>query len=210
MIKVLIADDQPLYREGLKHILSKSSDIVVADEASNGEEILKKTAKSKYDVAIIDISLPDRSGFEILKQLRSMKPQLPILVLSVHPEDQYGIYVLKAGASGYLTKKVEPERLKKAIRKVYKGGLYISSSLAEKLVFYIENKGKKLPHELLSNREFEVICMITSGKTVKEIAEELSLSEKTIRTNRARILKKMKMKNNVELTHYAIKQGLVE
>ncbi len=210
MIKILIADDHPIVRKGFKDIIKETSDIVVADEACNGQEVLEKVRKSDFDVVVLDISMPGRSGLEILKEIKSEKPKLSVLILSVHPEDQYAIRVLKAGASGYLTKESAPAELITAIRKASLGKKYISYSLAERIAFNLETGTEKALHETLSDREYEVMCMIASGKTTKEIGKELFLSVKTVSTYRSRILEKMQMKNNAELIHYAIKHGLVE
>jgi len=210
MIKTVIADDHPIVRAGLKQILADASDIEVAGEAGDGHELLRLIRKGGVDVVLLDITMPGLMGLDALKQMRLENPDLPILVLSMHPEDQYGIRVLKAGASGYLMKSAAPDQLVGAIRKVYRGGRYVSPSLAEKLAFSLQTGASGLPHEALSDREFQVLCMIASGKTVKEIAGELSLSEKTISTYRARILEKMHMKTSAELTHYAIKLNLVD
>ena len=210
MIKVLIADDHAVVRKGLRQIISETTDIVVADEADNGHEVLEKISKKDYDVVVLDISMPGRSGLDVLKQIKKEKPGLSVLILSIYPEEQYAIRVLKTGASGYLTKDSAPDELISAIRKVSKGGKYITPSLAEKLAVHMNSDFEKPPHELLSNREYQVMRMIASGKTVGEIAELLSLSVKTISTYRSRILVKMNMKNNSELTHYAIKNKLVD
>jgi len=210
MIKILIADDHTIIREGLKQIISETPDMTIADEAVDGHEVLNKALRNDYDVVVLDITMPGINGLDVLKQIKAQKPKLPILVLSVHPEEQYAVRVLRAGASGYLTKESAPDELITAIRKVSVGRKYVSSSLAEKLALELEIDREKPPHETLSDREYQVMCMITSGRTVKDIAEELFLSEKTISTYRARILEKMNMKNNIELTHYAIKHGLVE
>jgi len=209
MLKILIADDHAIVRQGLKQIVTETPDMIVAGEASNGQELLNKIQESDYDVVVLDITMPGRDGIDVLKQLRSERPELPILMLSIHPEEQYALRALKAGASGYLTKESAPDELVVAIRKVSRGGKYISSSLAEKLAFELEVGREQAPHETLSDREYHVMCLIASGKTVMEIAQELSLSEKTISTYRSRILEKMKMKNNAELTYYAIKNQLV-
>lgn len=210
MIKILIADDHAIVREGLKQIIRETSDMVVADEASTAQEVLEKVWKNDYDVVLLDISMPGRSGLDILKQLKSQRPELPILVLTIHPEEQYAVRVLRAGASGYLTKESAPDELIKAIRKVSMGRKYVSSTLAEKLATEVDIVSEKPLHQALSDREYEVMCMIASGKTVKEIAEELCLSIKTISTYRSRILEKMKMKSNAELIHYAIQNRLVD
>ncbi len=210
MIKILIADDHPVVRKGLKEIIKENSDMVVAAEAGHGQEVLEKALKKEFDVVVLDISMPGRSGLEVLKQLKRERPKLSVLILSIHPEEHYAVRVLKAGASGYLTKESVPDELIKAIRKISTGRKYISSTLAEKLAFDLESGGEKPAHERLSDREYEVMCLIASGKTLKEIAEKLCLSAKTISTYRSRILEKMKMKNNAELTHYAIKNNLVD
>lgn len=210
MIKILIADDHAIVRRGLKQILTETSDMIVAGEAHNGQELLEKARSDHWDVVVLDISMPGRGGLDILKQLKSEQPKLPVLMLTIHPEDQYAVRVLRAGASGYLTKESAPDHLVEAIRKVARGGKYISPHLAEKLAFNLESISERPPHEALSDREFQVLRLIASGKTVKDIGEELSLSVKTISTYRTRILEKMKMKNNAELTHYAIQQKLVE
>ncbi len=210
MIKILIADDHAVVRKGLKQILDETSDIVAADEAKNGQEVLEKVRKSDYDIVMLDISMPGRSGIEILKQLKDEKPEVLVLVLSMHPEEQYAVRALKAGASGYLTKDSAPDELIEAIRKISQGGKYITASLAEKLAFDLEIDSEKPLHETLSDREYEVMCKIASGKTIKEIAEELFLSIKTISTYRSRILEKMGMKNNTQLVHYALKNRLLD
>ena len=210
MIKILIADDHPVVRKGLKDIIQETSDMTVSGEAGKGQEVLENVRKIDFDVVVLDIAMPGRSGLDILKELKSEKPELPVLILSIHPEEQYAVRVLKAGASGYLTKDSAPDELITAILKVSRGKKYISSSLAEKLAYDLEIGVEKPLHEALSDREYEVMCRIASGKTVKEIAEELFLSVKTISTYRARILEKMQMKSNAELTHYAIKLGLVD
>lgn len=208
MIKILIADDHAIVRRGLKQILAETSDMVVAGEAGNGPDLLDKVRVGSWDVVILDISMPGRGGLEILKQLKSERPKIHVLVLTMHPEDQYAIRVFKAGASGYMTKESAPEQLVAAIRKVARGGRYVSPHLAEKLAFDLENGSDKPPHETLSDREYQIMCMIASGKTVGNMAEELSLSVKTISTYRARLLKKMRLKNNAEVTRYVIGKKL--
>jgi DNA-binding NarL/FixJ family response regulator len=210
MIKILIADDHPVVRKGLKEIIQAIPDMTVSGEASNEQEVLENVRKIDFDVVLLDISMPGKSGLDVLKELKRGKPELPVLILSIHPEEQYAVRVLKAGASGYLTKDSAPDELITAILKVSRGKKYISSSLAEKLAYDLEIGAEKPLHETLSDREYEVMCLIASGKTVKEIAEELYLSVKTISTYRARILEKMKMRSSAELTHYAIKLGLVD
>jgi len=210
MIRILIADDHTIVREGLKQIVSETPDMMVADEAITGHEVLDKALKNDYDVVVLDITMPGISGLDVLKQMKKQKPKLSILVLTMHPEEQYAVRALKSGASGYLTKESASEELIYAIRQISSGRKYITSSLAEKLAFGIEKDAEKPLHETLSDREYHVFCMIASGKTVKEISESLFLSAKTVSTYRARILEKMNMKNNAELTRYAIKHGLVE
>jgi two-component system invasion response regulator UvrY len=209
MIKVLIADDHTLVRKGLKQILLETKDFEDVDEANDGKETINKISKKNYDLVLLDISLPGRSGIDVLKQLKCLKPDLPVLILSMHPEEQYAVRSLRAGAAGYLTKESAPDELIDAIRKVAGGRMYITASLAEKLAEEIGPASGKLLHERLSDREYQVMCMIASGKTVKEIAEILNLSVKTISTFRSRLLKKMYMDNNAQLTHYAVKHNLV-
>jgi DNA-binding NarL/FixJ family response regulator len=210
MIKILIADDHAIVRSGLKQIVAETADIIVSDEASTGQEVLKKVRSNKYDIVVLDISLPDRDGLDILKQIRKEKPNLPVLVLSMHPEEQYAVRVLNAGGAGYLTKESAPDELITALRRVSSSRRYISNSLAEHLAFRLKRNADKPLYETLSDREYQVMCKIASGRTVKEIAGELSLSVKTVSTYRSRILAKMGMANNAELTRYAIKQGLVD
>ncbi len=209
MLRILVADDHPIIRRGLRQTIAETSDMVVADEASNGWEVLSKVRATQYDVVLLDISMPGSSGVDIVRQLKNERPRLPVLILSIHPEEQYAVRALRAGASGYLTKESAPEELIAAIRKVSTSGKYVSSSLAERLASDLESGDEQLPHRTLSDREYQVMCMIALGKTVTEIAEGLSLSVKTISTYRSRILEKMKMKNNAELTYYAVKNRLV-
>jgi two-component system, NarL family, invasion response regulator UvrY len=208
-IRLLIGDDHAVVRKGMKQILAETKDVVVADEAGNGREVLEKVRKSDFDMVLLDISMPGRDGLEILKELKSLRPKLPVLMLSMYPEEQYAVRSLRSGASGYLTKDSAPDELIAAIRKVCSGGKYVSASLAEKLVHKLGVDVEKPLHEALSDREYQVMCMIASGKTVKEIGEELSLSVKTVSTYRSRILDKMRLKGNAELTRYAIDNRLV-
>jgi len=210
LVKILIADDHTIVREGLKQILAEVPDWVVAGEASHGFEVTEKLKRKHFDIVMLDISMPDKSGLDILKEIKSKKPKLPVLILSVHPEEQYAIRVLKAGASGYLTKDSAPEELIKAIRIALQGRKYVSSSLAEKLALDLESDIEGPLHERLSDREYQVLCLIARGKTVNQIAKELFLSPKTISTFRTRILEKMNMKTNAELIQYAIKNSLVD
>jgi two-component system invasion response regulator UvrY len=210
MIRALIADDHAVVRQGLKQILGDTPEMVVAGEATTGQEVLDKIRAETWDVVVLDISMPDRSGLDVLKQLRSERPKLPVLVLSMHSEDQYAVRVLKAGASGYLTKDSAPDELVKAIRKVVSGGRYVSSFLAEKLAFEIGTDSSRLPHETLSDREFQVLRLIAAGESVTEIAAELCLSVKTVSTYRARMLEKMNLTTNAELMHYAMQNHLID
>lgn len=210
MIRVLIADDHAIVREGLKQIVAESSDMIVADEAGDGKEALKKALEGDFDVVVLDITMPGINGLDALKQIRSQKPKLPILVLSMHPEEQYALRVLRAGASGYLTKESAPEELITSIRRVSKGMKYISPFLAERLASELGNDHDGPLHETLSDREYQVMCMIASGRSPTDIAEELSLSIKTISTYRGRILEKMGMKNTAEIIRYAMEHELTE
>jgi DNA-binding NarL/FixJ family response regulator len=210
IIKVFIADDHAIVREGLKQILAETRDIVVAGEAENGLDAIRLFRKSECQVMLLDISLPDRNGIEVLKQLKKEKPELAVLMLSMHREDQYAIRSLKAGASGYLTKQSAPKELVVAIRQVGAGLKYISPALAQELANHVGDDHEAPLHETLSDREYQTLTMIASGKTVGTIAKELSLSVKTVSEYRARLLVKMKLKNSAELTHYAIKNQLIE
>jgi DNA-binding NarL/FixJ family response regulator len=210
MIRVLIADDHAILRRGLKEILVRELEAVICGEAEDAQQVLAQVQNHEWDLVILDITMPGRSGLDALKDLKALRPKLPVLVLSMHPEDQYGKRILRAGASGYMNKESAPEELIKAIRKVLAGGLYVSPFLAEKLAFDLsENAGRPI-HEILSDREFEVLRMIASGKTVSQIAEELHLSVATVSTYRARILEKMNMTTTAELMHYALRNQLVD
>jgi len=209
MIHILIADDHSIVREGLKQIVAQSPEMVVQGEAVNGQQVLELIYKKDYDLILLDIAMPGRGGIDTLKQLKIEKPEIPVLILSMYPEDQYAVRAIKAGASGYLTKESAPEELIGAIKKVALGGKYVSAGLAEKLIENLGQDMEKQDHTLLSDREYQVMVMIASGRTVKEIGDELCLSVKTISTNRTRALKKMGMKNNAEFTYYAVKKGLV-
>ena len=209
-IKILIADDHVLIREGLKKILKAAPDLVVASEAQNAQEVLDSVRKTDVDVVVLDISLPGRSGLEVLKELKQEYPRLPVLILSMHPEDRFATRSLKAGAAGYLTKECATEDLIYAIRRVVKGRKYVSTTLSEKLALQLETDAGKPLHETLSNREYQVLCLIAMGKKAKDIAKDLSLSVNTINTYRARILEKMKMTKDAELIRYALQNRLVE
>jgi two-component system, NarL family, invasion response regulator UvrY len=209
MIRILIADDHTLFREGIKKIVAATSDIVVTDEANNGNEALAKLKKDRFDVLILDIAMPGKNGLDVLKDVRTMYPGLPVLVLSMFPEEQFATRVLKAGASGYLTKESASDVLITALRKVASGGKYVSPVLAERLVSDLSHTPGKAPHERLSDREYQIMCLIASGKRMKEIAAHFSLGPTTISTYRARILEKMGMSNNAELTLYASQNHLL-
>ena len=208
MIKVIIVDDHPVVRRGLKQIIEDEPDMEVAGEAKNAGECFSLVRKTDCTLVLLDITLPDRSGFDVLKQLQYELPRLPVLILSVHSEDQYAVRFIKAGASGYLMKEGAPEELVKAIRKVNAGGKYVSASLAEKLVSHLDASDKP-PHENLSDREFQILCMIAGGKSLKNIADAFCISEKTVSTYRSRIMEKMRMSTNSDLTRYALENHLV-
>lgn len=210
MKRILIIDDHEIVRDGLKNILNEQPEDSTFGEASTAPEALALATKQDWDVVVLDLSLGDRSGLEILKELKQIRPRLPVLIFSMHSEEQYARRAFKAGAAGYITKDSSRAELVKAINKVAAGGRYVSHALAEGLVIDLERGSDRPPHETLSDREFEVMRLIASGKTVGEIAVLLSLSDKTISTYRARVLEKMGMKTNAELTHYTIKSGLVD
>jgi two-component system invasion response regulator UvrY len=208
MIRVIIVDDHPVVRRGLKQIIEDEPDMQVAGEAKDAGECFSLVRTTDCTVVLLDITLPDRSGFDVLKQLKYELPGLPVLILSIHPEEQYAVRFIKAGASGYLMKEGATDELVKAIRKVNAGGKYVSASLAEKLVSHLDAFDKP-PHENLSNREFQILCMIAQGKSLKSIAVELCVGEKTVSTYRSRIMEKMKMSTNSDLTRYALENHLV-
>ncbi len=209
MTKILIVDDHAIVRDGLRLIIGDVPDMEAAGEARNGNEVLEKVRRDCYDLVLLDISLPRMDGLEVLKILKREKPDLPVLILSMHPEEQYAVRAFKAGASGYLTKEGASKELIAAIRKVSGGEKYVTPSLAQKLALYLDTVSEKPLHEKLSDREYQVMLLLVSGKQTREIAEELALSIKTIGTYKTRILEKMRMKNTTELTLYAIKNGLV-
>ncbi len=209
-MKILITDDHAVVRQGLKQILAAEFKKAEFGEAGSAQEAIKRVSENQWDVVILDVTMPGRSGLEALKDIKQLRPKLPVLILSMHPEDQFAVRMLKAGASGYMTKESAPEELVGAVRKVISGGRYVSPALAEKMASYLAIDVQTPPHERLSDREFLVLRMIASGKTVGMIAKELSLSVKTISTYRTRILEKSGMTNNAELTHYAIQNHLVE
>ncbi|HTI09225.1 MAG TPA: response regulator transcription factor [Puia sp.] len=209
MLRFLIADDHSVVRKGVKQILSEAFPSSVIVEVSNGEDLLKKATAEEWDAVISDISMPGRSGLEILQQVRQDHPKLPFLILSIHSEDQYAIRVLKAGASGYLNKESVPEELVKAINQILLGRKYITSSIAEKLASTLDKDAEKSPHEYLSDREFEVFKLLSAGKSVSEVAEKIFLGVTTVSTYRARIMVKMDLKTNADLTLYAIEHKLL-
>lgn len=210
MIKVFIVDDHEIIREGLKKILKEESDLKVVGEAQNGDEALDKIGDVDCDIILLDMNMPGRNGLDLLGDIKNLRPKVHILVLSIHPEDKFALRTLKAGASGYLCKDTALEELVVAIRKIYTKGRYLSTTLAEQLAFDFMPEKDQLPHETLSNREQEIMIMLASGKKVKEIANDLQLSISTVFTYRVRIFEKLKLKSNVELTHYAIINKLVE
>jgi DNA-binding NarL/FixJ family response regulator len=209
MLKILLADDHSVVRQGVKQILTNSIDRVTFGEAQNGREIRELITNETWDIVVLDLAFPDTNGMELLKQIKHDRPNLPVLILSMFPEDQYALRTIKAGAAGYLNKESAPEELVQAINKILQGGEYISPGLAEQLIHYARHEDDLPPHKYLSDREYQVLCLIASGKEVKEIAYELSLSVKTISTYRTRLLLKMNMKTNAELTYYAIQNGLI-
>jgi two-component system invasion response regulator UvrY len=210
MIKVLVADDHVVVRRGLRQILAETPDIVVSGEAETADEVMRLVLREPWSAVVLDIKLRSGSGLELLSWIRRERPQLPVLILTVYPEDQYAVRAIKAGAAGFLTKESAPDKLIEAVRKVAGGGRYVSPELAEALASIFAGEASGLPHERLSDREFEVMKMLASGKTVSQVAHELALSVKTVSTHRTRILKKMNMRTNAELTHYAVRGGLVE
>ena len=209
MTKILIADDHPVVRAGLKELLSGAFGKLTFTEAKTAQETIEMASKEEWSLVILDVSMPGRSGIDILSDLKRAQPKLPVLVLSMHPEEQFARRALKAGASAYMTKETVPEELVKAVRKVLAGGRYVSAALAEKLASDLREGTNLTPHEILSDREFQILQMIASGKTVTNIAEELALSVKTVSTYRARMLEKTGMRNNAELIRYAIENHLV-
>lgn len=210
MIKLLIVDDHPVVRQGIRQILAEARDIVVADEAVNGAAAIAKSQRDDWDAILLDLSMPGSDGLEVLKQLRREHPFLPILVLSMHPEDQFALRAIRAGASGYLTKDSAPDELVNAIRRVVEGGHYLSPWLSERLAREIANGATASPHEQLSDREYQVMLRIASGKTTKEIANELSLSPKTVSTYRLRLSQKMGLTGEAELTAYVFRNRLLD
>jgi DNA-binding NarL/FixJ family response regulator len=209
-MKFLIVDDHAVVRQGLKQILAEEFEGATFGEAADGEEAIARMRQGEWDLVLLDITMPGRNGLDVLKELREINPQLRVLVLSVHSEDQYAVRVLRTGASGYLTKDTAPEELVGAVKKVLGGGRFVSLTLAEKLASELNEPKSRRPHELLSDREFQVMRMIATGKAAKEIGYDLSLSVKTVSTYRARILEKMDLKTNADIVRYAVQEGLVD
>lgn len=209
-IKILIADDHAIVREGLKQIVAEEKDMIVSGEAENASSLMSLLEKDNWSIVVLDINMPGKSGLEALKDIKHLYPDLPVLILSMFSEDQYGLRAIKAGASGYLKKVSAPTELVVAIRKIVSGRKYINPDLAEKLAENLGSENQNNLHEKLSDREYQIMCNIALGKTAEEIAEDLSLSINTIYTYRNRILEKMSMKSNVELTQYALQNRLIE
>jgi two-component system, NarL family, invasion response regulator UvrY len=209
-LRILLCDDHPILREGLKNILLKEPDVRVVEEAGSAAEMFKKLRGSRFDAIILDISLPDANGLDVLKNLQAQGNRSCVLVLSMHPEEQYAMRALKAGAAGYLQKESAPSELVQAVRKIARGGKYVSAFLAEKLAFDMQGASEKQPHELLSDREYQVLCLLSSGKGIKEVAQELGLSAPTISTYRARVMTKLGLSSTVDLVRYALAHNLVE
>jgi DNA-binding NarL/FixJ family response regulator len=208
-LKILIADDHSIVRKGISQIISETENMEVVFEAENGNQVLEALDNQEVHVVVLDINMPEKNGLETLKEIKEKRPSLPVLILSMYEEDLYAIRVLKAGGSGYLTKASAPKELVQAIEKVANGGKYISPDLAETLALNLERNDEGAPHEKLSDREMQVFLLIGSGKTVSEIAKMLKVSVTTVSTHRSRILEKMDLENNAQLTHYAMKRGLV-
>ena len=209
MIKVLIADDHPVVRRGLRQILEDAGDILVGGEVGTADAVLEQVRAERWNVVLLDIGLPGGNGIDLTREIRRDRPDARVLILTAHSEEQYGVRAIKAGAAGFLRKETAPENLIEATRRVAAGGRYVSPTLAESLASVLAGDTDAQPHELLSDREFEVLKLLASGKTVSQVATELSLSVKTVSTHRMRMLKKMNMKTNSELMHYALRRGLV-
>jgi len=210
MLRFIMADDHPVVLKGLKEILSESFNKAIIDETTTGYELLRKVQNNQYDLVLLDISLPDINGLEVLKEIKKKKPKLPVLIISMYLEEQYALRAMKAGAQGYVTKRSASDELVLAVRKILAGKRYISPAFAEKMLFDFESDAEKLPHQSLSDRELQVLCMIGKGKAVNQIAEELHVSANTVRTYRTRILEKIGVKGTSELIHYAVMHGLTE
>lgn len=208
MIRVLIADDHAIVRKGLRQIVREQTAQIEVDEASDGQMVLEKVSNGTIDVLVLDITMPGRNGLDILQEVKALRPALPVLILSMHPEEQFAIRVLKAGAAGYMSKDVAPDELVPAIQKIARGGKYMSATLADLLLFDLTHQSAKVAHELLSNREYTVLLMLGAGKTVSEIAQALSLSVKTISTYRTRILEKLSVRTTAEIIRYVVDHNL--
>lgn len=210
MIKVLVADDHSIIRKGIRQILDDTKDMQVAGEAESGMQAISMSMENDYDLVLLDITLPDKNGIEVLKHIKKHRPQLPVLILSMHPEEQYALRSLKAGASGYLSKQSAPAQLVIAIRQVANGKKYISTDLAEELANGLSQGYQELLHQTLSNREYQTLCLMASGKKLSEMASIMSLSPKTVSVYRSRLLEKMNLKTNAEAIHYAITHHLID
>jgi DNA-binding NarL/FixJ family response regulator len=208
-LKVLIADDHAIVRRGLKQILLDARENVLVEEAANGREIMEMVSRNFYSIILLDITMPDSSGVDILKEIKQNNAEQKILIISIHPEEQYAIRALRSGADGYLTKASTPDELMNAIYSILDGETYVTSTIAQKLVMEMKSAGGKLPHEMLSDREYQILCMIAEGKSLTRISNELSLSVKTVSTYRSRLLEKMNMDNNMQLTRYAMEHNLL-
>ncbi len=209
MIKVLIADDHPIVRKGLRQMIEEALDMVVAAEAATGGEALALARAERFDVLVLDLTMPDGDGIEVLGRLRAEQPDLPVLIISMHPEDQYAVRLLQAGAAGYLSKKETPEKVVVAIRTVVQGKKFFSAHVAQELAKTLRSGSERRPHERLSEREFQIMRLIVSGLSTREIATQLSLSENTVRTYRTRLFKKMGLKREADLVRYALQHGLI-
>jgi two-component system invasion response regulator UvrY len=208
MIRVLVADDHTIVREGLKQILARSGDLVVAGEAANGNDVLRMVREQEWDVLVTDMSMPGRNGLELIKLVKTARPKLPVLVLSMYGEEQFAVRAIRAGASGYLNKESASDQLVNAIRKIAGGGVYVSAAVSEALLRNVRDGERRLPHEQLSDRELQVLQLIVGGRSVNDIAARLNLSPKTVSTHKTRLLEKMNLSNQAELIRYAIAHGL--
>jgi len=210
MKRLLIADDHPVVREGLKKVFEREPSFRILGEARTGQEVINKVRKNEFDLVLMDITMPGKNWLEVLKELKAEFPKLPVLIVSMHKEDEYVLRALKAGAAGYLNKDSVITELVTAVKKISQGGRYISPELAEKVLFKLDQDLEQLPHKALSDREYEVLCLIAEGKSTKEIARDLFISENTVGTYRTRILEKMRMRTTAELIRYALKHDLVD
>jgi two-component system, NarL family, invasion response regulator UvrY len=210
MIRALVADDHAVVRRGLKDLLGESGDIVVEGEAGSGRELLEKVHERTWDIVVLDINLPDQNGLDLLVELKHVRPDLPVLILTICAEEQFAVRALRAGAAGYVTKESAPEELIQAVRKVVGRGRYVSPGVAERLAHWVDAGAERPPHEILSTREFQIFRLLASGRSVSRAAEEVCLSVKTVSTYRTRILEKMNLKTNADLTLYAVRNRLIE